>query len=54
MRAFNNNPKLATINKKDCALAADMLFDLMLYKTERLIRLPSHLVMDYNNKKEAG
>ena len=28
-------------------LAADLLLDLLLYKTERLIKLPSHLKKDF-------
>ena len=49
LRAYNGTSRLDSIEKKDCVLAADLLLDLLLYKTERLIKLPSHLKKDFEN-----
>ena len=49
LRAYNGTSRLDSIEKKDCVLAADLLLDLLFYKTERLIKLPSHLKKDFEN-----
>lgn len=50
LRGYNKDPQLSSIGKKDCALAADLLLDLMRHKKEKIIERMSHVVADYKDR----